>query len=148
MSEVEIVVAVLVGTVRAGTPLVFAALGELIAEKAGVLNLGIEGMMLVGAVSGFIGAVVTGSVLLGLLFAVLAGVLLSLVFGVLTLSLMANQVATGLALTIFGVGLSSLIGAGFVGIAVDPLPKLNIPGISTLPVIGPLLFGHTQFRLA
>lgn len=132
----------LVTIVSAATPLLLAALGELVVERSGVLNLGVEGMMLAGAVTGFAATVTTGSPALGIICAMVAGMAMAFAFGVLTLSLMANQVATGLALTIFGIGLSSLVGAGFVGIAIDPLPKLNIPGISTLPVIGPLLFGH------
>lgn len=132
----------LITVISAATPLLLAALGELVVERSGVLNLGVEGMMLAGAVTGFAVTVTTGSATLGIICAMLAGMAMAFAFGVLTLSLMANQVATGLALTIFGVGLSSLVGAGFVGIAIAPLPKLNIPGISTLPVIGPLLFGH------
>ena len=132
----------LVTIVSAATPLLLAALGELVVERSGVLNLGVEGMMLAGAVTGFAVTVTTGSPALGIIGAMAAGMAMAFAFGVLTLSLMASQVATGLALTIFGIGLSSLVGAGFVGIAIDPLPKLNIPGISTLPVFGPLLFGH------
>ena len=138
----ETLVLGLITIVSAATPLLLAALGELVVERSGVLNLGVEGMMLAGAVTGFAVTVTTGSATLGIICAMAAGMLMAFAFGVLTLSLMANQVATGLALTIFGVGLSSLIGAGFVGIAVAPLPKLNIPGISTIPVIGPLLFSH------
>ncbi len=138
----ESLVLALVTVISAATPLLLAAVGELVVERSGVLNLGLEGMMLAGAVTGFAVTVMTGSATLGIFCAMLAGMAMAFVFGVLTLSLMANQVATGLALTIFGVGLSSLIGAGFVGIAVDPLPKLNIPGISGIPVIGPLLFSH------
>jgi simple sugar transport system permease protein len=138
----ETLVLGLITIISAATPLLLAALGELVVERSGVLNLGLEGMMLAGAVTGFAVTVTTGSAALGIICAMAAGMLMAFTFGVLTLSLMANQVATGLALTIFGIGLSSLIGASFVGITVDPLPKLNIPGVSTLPVIGPLLFGH------
>lgn len=132
----------LVTVISAATPLLLAALGELVVERSGVLNLGVEGMMLAGAVTGFAVTVTTGSATLGIICAMAAGMAMAFAFGVLTLSLMANQVATGLALTIFGIGLSSLVGAGFVGIAVAPLPKLNIPVISSLPAIGPLLFSH------
>jgi simple sugar transport system permease protein len=138
----EALVLGLVTIISAATPLLLASLGELVVERSGVLNLGVEGMMLAGAVTGFAVTATTGSAALGIVCAMLAGMLMAFAFGLLTLSLMANQVATGLALTIFGIGLSSLIGAGFVGIAVNPLPKLNIAGISTLPVIGPLLFSH------
>jgi simple sugar transport system permease protein len=132
----------LVTVISAATPLLFAALGELVSEKAGVLNLGVEGMMLAGAVIAFAVTVTTGSATLGIVTGALAGALLALIFGFLTLSLTANQVATGLALTIFGIGLSALIGSGFVGVPVDDLPALAIPGLSDLPVIGPLPFGH------
>jgi simple sugar transport system permease protein len=139
---VESTVLVLLTIIGAATPLLFAALGELVVEKSGVLNLGVEGMMLAGAVAAFAVAVTTGSGTLGVLAGAAAGLATAFVFGVLTLTLAANQVATGLALTIFGIGLSALAGAGFVGVPVTPLPKLDIPGLSTVPIIGPLLFGH------
>src|SRR5512140_2994259 len=110
----DLLVALLAGTVAAATPLVFAALGELVTEKSGVLNLGVEGMMLVGAVSSFAVAATTGSAWLGVGAGIVAGAALSLVFAVLALSLMANQVAAGLALSLFGVGLSAFVGLPFV----------------------------------
>ncbi|WP_430474007.1 ABC transporter permease [Thalassospira lucentensis] len=128
--------------ITASTPLLLAASGELITEKSGVLNLGVEGMMLVGAIAGFAVTASSGSAILGVAAAVVAGTLMSLIFAFLTLTLMANQVATGLALTIFGVGFSALVGSGFVGFAINPLPSLSIPGISAIPVIGPILFGQ------
>jgi general nucleoside transport system permease protein len=135
-------VLILITVIGAATPLLYAALGELVVERSGVLNLGIEGMMLAGAVTAFAVTVTTGSAILGIVTGALAGTALALAFGVLTLSLLANQVATGLALTIFGIGLSALVGSGFVGIPVERLPRLQIPGLTGLPVIGPLLFGH------
>ena len=140
--SLDITVAILVTMIGAATPLVFAALGELVVERSGVLNLGVEGMMLAGAVAGFAMAVTTGNTTAGIVAGAAAGMAMACVFGVLTLSLAANQVATGLALTIFGIGLSALVGADFVGITVPPLPQLNIPGLSDLPVVGPLVFGH------
>lgn len=128
--------------ISAATPLVFAAIGELVAEKSGVLNLGVEGMMLAGAVSGFAVAHLSGSALLGVLAGVCAGVLMALIFAFLTLSLRASQVATGLALTIFGVGLSALLGQPLIGIAYDGLPNFSIPYLADLPIVGPLLFEH------
>ncbi|HEX6142071.1 MAG TPA: ABC transporter permease, partial [Geminicoccaceae bacterium] len=107
-----------------------------------VLNLGVEGMMLAGAVTAFAVTLTTGSGTLGVAAGALAGAAMGLVFGALTLSLLANQVATGLALTIFGIGLSALVGAGFVGTPVARLPRLDLPVLSDLPVAGPLLFGH------
>jgi ABC-type uncharacterized transport system permease subunit len=135
-------VLILVTVISAATPLLFAALGELVVEKSGVLNLGVEGMMLAGAVSAFTTAIVTGSSGLGVIAGALAGAALALIFAVLTMSLLANQVATGLALTIFGIGLSALLGSGFVGTPAESLPELAIPGLSDLPVVGPLLFRH------
>lgn len=125
----------------AATPLVFAALGELIVEKSGVLNLGIEGMMLVGAIAAFATATATGSASLAILVGMLAAMGMALIFGFLTLTMLANQVATGLALTIFGIGLSALIGNSFVGVAFSGLPK-GIPGLVDIPVVGRLIFGH------
>ena len=103
----------------ATTPLVFAALGELITEKSGVLNLGVEGMMLVGAVTAFVTLVITGNYFLTFLFGILSGVIMSSIFAFLVLILMSNQVATGLALTIFGIGLSSMIGKKYIGTPIE-----------------------------
>ena len=136
MDGLDAVIVVLVATIRAGTPLVFAALGELLTEKAGVLNLGIEGMMLMGAVTGFIVTVVTGSTMLGILGAMAAGIAMSLIFGFLTLSLMTNQVATGLALTIFGIGLSAFVGLGYIGTPIEGLKPIAIPGPVGHPGVG------------
>jgi len=133
-------VPLVLSVISASTPLLLAATGELVTEKSGVLNLGVEGMMLAGAIVGFAASVATGSGLVGITAGATAGALLALIFGVLTLMFLANQVATGLALTIFGVGFSALMGAGYVGIALAPLPKLDVAGLSDLPVIGPILF--------
>jgi ABC-type uncharacterized transport system permease subunit len=135
-------VPLLVSVVTAATPLLLAALGELVVERAGVLNLGVEGMMLVGAICAFATMSLTGNPALAICAGALAGAALAWLFGVLTLSLTSNQVATGLALTIFGLGLSALIGTPFVGHPVERLPQLAIPVLSTLPVLGPLLFSH------
>ena len=129
-------------TLAAGTPLVFAGLGELVTEKSGVLNLGVEGMMLVGAVVAFIVASKSGSPWLGVVAGTAAGAAVSMIFGVIALSLMANQVATGLALSLFGVGLSAFVGLDFVSVVIDGIRPLAIGGLSDLPVVGPLLFGH------
>ena len=141
----EVVVVILVATLRAGTPLVLAALGELITEKSGVLNLGVEGMMLVGAVAAIIATLGTGSYLLGALAGTLAGLLMALIFGLLTLSLRANQVAAGLALTIFGLGLSAFLGLSYRDRPLDGLKPLSVAGLSDIPLLGPLVFGHDIF---
>jgi simple sugar transport system permease protein len=126
----------------AATPLLLAALGELVVEKAGVLNLGVEGMMIVGAITGFAITVESGSPFLGFVASAIGGALLSLLFVVLTHFAQANQVASGLALTLFGLGLSALMGQSYVGVKPPSTPKLDIPVLSDLPVVGPILFGH------
>ena len=136
------VLPVVLTIITASTPLLLAATGELVTEKAGVLNLGVEGMMLVGAIAAFATAVSTGSGLFAILVGAFSGVAVAAIFAVLTLTFLANQVATGLALTIFGVGLSALIGSSFVGISLEPLPQLNVEIVSTIPILGELLFGH------
>ena len=137
--------AVLLTVITAATPLLIAAIGELVVERAGVLNLGIEGMMAVGAACGFAVAILTGSSLLGVLAAVAAGMVLSCLFAILVLGLATNQVASGLALTILGLGLSGLIGAGFVGTQRAAIPDVFIPGLSELPFVGKLVFGENIF---
>ncbi|WP_343224890.1 ABC transporter permease [Nostoc sp. UHCC 0302] len=125
---------------RAATPLILAALGELVTEKAGVLNLGVEGMMLVGAVAGFITASVTGNIYLGLLIALLSGIAIALIHALLVITITANQVATGLALSIFGSGLSAFVGAGYIGKTITRLQPINIPVLKSIPVIGEAVF--------
>jgi len=142
MNGAELFTSITLSVISAATPLLLAATGELVTEKSGVLNLGVEGMMLVGAVIGFATTLGTGSAVLGVAAAAFAGAAMALAFAVLTLSLLANQVATGLALTIFGIGLSALIGSAYVGQPLKPLPKLDIAGLTTLPVIGPIVFGQ------
>jgi ABC-type uncharacterized transport system permease subunit len=134
--------AILVTTVLASTPMLFAALGELVTEKSGVLNLGVEGMMLLGAVVGFSVTAATGHASFGILCAAIAGAATAAIFAVLTLIFLANQVACGLALTIFGIGLSALVGKPFLGRPLERIPQLHISGLSDIPLIGPLLFGQ------
>lgn len=133
---------ILLTIVTASTPLLLAAIGELVVERSGVLNLGVEGMMVIGAVCGFAAAFITGNPWIGALAGILAGALLSLLFGFLALSLATNQVATGLSLTLLGIGLSGMIGEGFVGRAGVRLPNLDIPFLTDLPLVGRLLFGQ------
>ena len=126
----------------AATPIILAAIGELVVERAGVLNLGVEGMMITGAVCGFVLAVNTGSPWLGFLGAAVGGAFLALLFGILTQYLLSNQVATGLALTLFGLGLSALIGQGYIGIKAPSFPDWHIPLLGDIPIIGPIIFQH------
>jgi simple sugar transport system permease protein len=135
-------VPMIASTVVAATPLIYAALGETVVERSGVLNLGIEGMMLIGAVAGFAATRGSGSDLVGFIAAAAAGVALSLVFGFLTLNLQTNQVATGLALTLFGIGLSAFVGHNLAGLPVDRLAPIKIPFLSDIPVLGDLLFHY------
>ena len=138
----DLLVPTLLTIITASTPLVFAAVGEVVVEKSGVLNLGVEGMMIVGAISAFAVGVTTDSAMLAIVAGAISGASIAFVFGFLTLNLLANQVAAGLALTIFGLGFSSLLGYSYVGKTFPGLPKLEIPVISEIPFIGPLLFNH------
>ncbi|WRH63533.1 MAG: ABC transporter permease [Fuscovulum sp.] len=126
----------------ASVPIILAALGELVVEKAGVLNLGVEGMMIMGAICGFATAVATGNPYLGFLGGALGAACLSLVFAVLTQFFLANQVATGLALTLFGLGLSSLIGQSYVGIKPPLTGTVPLGPLADIPFFGPVLFDH------
>ncbi len=140
MAAITTVELILLTVVSAATPLLLAATGELVVEKSGVLNLGVEGMMLVGAVSAFIAMLTTGSWALGIIAGAAAGVIMSMLFGVLTLFFLANQVASGLALTLFGIGISSLLGIPFIGLPIDKLPSLDVPVLGDIPIFGPLIF--------
>jgi len=139
----NILISVLTRTLIAGTPLLLGTLGEIITERSGVLNLGVEGMMAVGAMSAFTVTLITGSPWLGLLAAVLAGALAAGLHAFVCVSLRANQVVSGLALTMLGLGVSGLFGRPFIG---RPLPqKLNairIPGLAEIPVVGRIFFSQ------
>lgn len=141
----ELAEAFLLTVITAATPLLLAAMGELIAERSGVLNLGVEGMMVTGAVAAFAGAQITGSAYVGVIFGAMAGAILAGLFAVLVLYFVTNQVATGLALTLFGLGLSGLIGASYVGVPGIKLAPLlgEIPDLSgPIAVVWRLLLGH------
>ncbi len=133
----DLTLGILTGLIIAATPLIYAALGELVVEKSGVLNLGVEGMMVLGAVAGFATKLATGSYFVALLAAMAAGAMLALTFGFLTQILLSNQVATGLALTLFGLGLSALIGQGWSGQTSGKFPRLvdNIDILAVLAVV-------------
>jgi simple sugar transport system permease protein len=133
---------ILITIATAATPLLIASVGEVVVERSGVLNLGVEGMMVMGAVTGFGVALTTGSPWLGVVAAIIVGALFSLLFGFLTLTLVTNQVATGLALTLLGLGLAGMLGESFVGLPGVKMSYVYIPGLSDLPVVGKLLFGQ------
>ncbi len=132
---------ILLTVATASTPLLIAAMGELVVERSGVLNLGVEGMMLMGAVMGFGVALTTGNPWIGVLAGVAAGAVFSLLFAFLALTLATNQVATGLALTLLGIGASGMIGEAFVGQPGVKLTPIYIPGLTDLP-LGRFLFGQ------
>ncbi len=138
----DLLILILQGVIVAATPLVFAAIGELVVEKSGVLNLGVEGMMILGAIAGFSVTLETGSYVVGIAAAAVAGAMAACLFGILTQMLLSNQVATGLALTIFGLGLAALWGQGYSGESIGSLAKIHIFVLSDIPLIGPLLFAH------
>ena len=132
--------ALLLTILATSIPLLLAATGELIAERSGVLNLGVEGMMLMGAVAALAAVLYTGNPYSGILFGALAGMAVAVIFAFFAITLMTNQVATGLALTIFATGFSGLAGAPLVGKTAESLPPINLPLLSDIPLIGPLLF--------
>lgn len=134
--------AILLTIATAATPLLIAAIGELVVERSGVLNLGVEGMMLMGAVSGFAAAQFTGSAWLGMIAAIFVGMAFSGIFAFLTLTLVTNQVATGLALTILGIGASAMLGESFVGMPGVRLDAISIPYLTDIPYVGRFLFGQ------
>jgi simple sugar transport system permease protein len=140
--DTGIVTSILMATLMAGTPLAIAALGELVVERSGVLNLGVEGMMAMGAIAAFAAAHHAGSAALGVAAGMAAGVAMAALFAVLALTLQANQVAAGLALTIFGVGLSAFVGKSYEANSLAEVAPLAIPWLSDLPFVGALLFAQ------
>ncbi|MEA1960267.1 MAG: ABC transporter permease [Bacillota bacterium] len=141
--EASAFIALLAAAIVAGTPILFAALGELMAERSGILNLGVEGMMLVGAVMGFIFTVNTGNHWYGLLAAIIGGGLMATIHAFISVSLRGNQVVSGLALTIFGTGISGFMGKSYQGIPIGGAFKpLVVPVLGDIPVLGPILFRH------
>jgi len=140
--EYNLIIVTLAAAVRSGTPILFATLGEIFTERAGILNLGLEGLMLIGALSGFVSAYYTSSLLLSLIFAMLAGGIFSLIFAFLTISLKTNQVVSGLALTMLGTGISAFFGQYFIGKTAVHFNSFAIPILNEIPFLGPVLFNH------
>jgi len=138
--DATLITAILAATIVAGTPLIIVALGQLIAEKSGILNLGAEGMMAMGAIAGFAVTHHTGNPWLGVIAGMGAGIVMSFLFAFVVLTLMGNQVATGLALSIFGVGLSAFIGKPYEAEVLNTVASIRIPLLADIPVIGPALF--------
>ena len=139
--NLEYIIAILSAGIVAGTPILYASLGEVIAERSGIMNLGVEGMVLVGAVTAFSASIASGNAWVGFLAAAGAGALLALIHAVLTIGFRANQVTSGIALTIFGTGLSAYLGRSLVGMPpVVTFRAVTIPGLSQIPFFGPVLF--------
>ncbi len=129
-------------TVRAGTPILFATLGAILNERAGIINLGIEGLMLIGALAGFAGTYASGSLLVGVAAAFTAALLAGSIHGFITVFLRANQIVSGLALTMFGIGLTALFGREMVGLTITGFERIALPGLSALPVVGKPFFNQ------
>ncbi|MEA4880457.1 MAG: ABC transporter permease [Synergistaceae bacterium] len=138
----EIIIPILTAAVRSGTPILYATLGEILTEKGGVLNLGLEGIMLLGAYSGFSVAYSTGSAWLGVTAAFLVGCLLGLLHAFICVTLKGNQVVAGLAMTMFGTGASSLLGRSLVGFTISGLDRVPLPLLGDIPLLGPVFFQH------
>lgn len=138
----EMLIPILAAAVRSGTPILYATLGEIITEKAGILNLGLEGIMLVGAYTGFAATYKTGNPWIGVIAAFLIGGLMAAIHAFITITLKGNQVVSGLALTMFGTGASSLLGRSYIGFTIKGLDKIPLPILSDIPVIGPVLFNN------
>jgi len=136
----ELLVPLLAAAVQSGTPVLFATLGEIFTEKSGVLNLGVEGAMILGALTGFIVSRYTGSPLAGLIAAGLVGSLATSIHGVVCLVFQGNQVVSGLALTILGAGLANYLGTAYIGLSAPGFSPLAIPGLSEIPFLGPVFF--------
>ena len=142
MDPITFIQLILTGAVRSGTSVLYATLGETVSEKVGVVNLGTEGCMLMGACTGFIVTYQTGNPFLGILVAGLAGGLLSLLHGYLVINCGANQLASGLAMMFMGLGLTALMGRNYVSVNIDGFNTIPIPFLSSIPFIGPILFNH------
>ena len=138
----EFFIQILIAAVGMGTPLLFATLGGVIGERAGVINLGMEGLMLVGALVAFVVMLNTGNYFYAVAAAAFASGIVSMIHGVVCLMLRASQIASGLALTFFGTGLSGLFGDKLTGTTVEPLIRIPIPGLNAIPVLGPVLFNQ------
>ena len=138
----SLLISIIIGISIASVPLIFAAIGELVVERSGVLNLGVEGMMIVGALLGFVVQFHTGSPFIAVLAALLGGMAIASIFAFLTQFLLTNQVATGLALTLFGLGFSAFVGRGYTEETIQLITSTHIPVLSDIPIVGPLLFSY------
>jgi len=140
--DYKLIVATLAAAVRSGTPILFAVIGEIMTERAGVLNLGLEGLMLIGALSGFMAVYISSNLWLAVIIAMLMGGLFSLFFAILTVTLKTNQVVTGLALTMMGTGLTAFIGKDYIGKTAERFQHFSVPLLGEIPFLGPILFNQ------
>lgn len=138
----EVLTSILAAAVRSGTPILYATLGEILTERAGILNLGLEGIMLMGAFSGFVVSLSTGSALWGLVAAFAVGCSLGLIHAFLCVSMNGNQVVSGLAMVMFGTGVSALLGRAYVGMTIPGIDTIKIPLLCQIPVFGQVLFSQ------
>jgi simple sugar transport system permease protein len=138
----EVLVPLLAAAVQSGTPILYATLGEILTERSGILNLGVEGIMLVGALAAFLAARITGSPVAGFFIGGLCGAMLAGIHGIVCLGFRGNQVVSGLALTILGTGLANYLGTPFVGKASPGFDAVALPILSRIPLLGPVLFRH------
>ncbi len=138
----NIITSILTAAIRSGTPILLAAQGEILAEKSGVMNIGLEGVMLIGAISGFMASSISGSPYIGMLFAIIAGALICLIHAVLCVNLRVNQIISGLAMFFIGTGLSSVLGQDMVGQSAPGFTAIDMGALSELPVVGSVLFSH------
>lgn len=138
--NIEIIIPLLAATVQSGTPVLFATLGAIVNEKSGVLNLGVEGIMLVGALAGFLTSYTTGSPVLGLAASAFCGLLFASIHGIVCIWFQGNQVVSGLAITILGTGFANYIGTSYVGLKAPGFDPANFPLLSEIPILGPIFF--------
>lgn len=139
---IEVLIPLLAAAVQSGTPILYATLGEIFTEKSGVLNLGVEGVMIIGALTGFIVARMTGNPALAFVIAGLAGTMAVSIHGIVCLWFQGNQVVSGLALTILGTGLANYLGTALVGQSAPGFSPMPVPGLSAIPFLGPVFFNH------
>ncbi len=150
MAEIDLAffVSLLAHTVQAGTPFLLGTIGEIYAERSGVLNLGVEGMMAMGALTAFMTSFYTGSVGLAILAAMIVGLVLSSIHAFLSITMRANQIVSGLAISILGLGLSGFLGKPMIGMTAPRLPSFSVPVLADMPVIGPILFSQDALLYA
>lgn len=138
----ELILSLLAAAIQSGTPVLYATLGEIFTERIGILNLGVEGMMMAGALAGFLTAKITGNPVLGFIAGGLCGALLAGIHGFVCIGFLGNQVVSGLALTILGVNLANYLGTPYVGQSAPGFTAYPVPVLSSIPIIGPVFFNH------